>query len=139
LVGQPVACLLETLLTSEHFEPRDAALAAVRLLDGRVEDAHARPPDVRPGAITFDERNDGLIGHHESAVLPLNRIAARCHAALDHLSKATSQAALRLLHRSCGKACGRAAAFRDSAARFRSILRFAPSWCAVTDHANGTL
>jgi hypothetical protein len=42
LVRQPVARLIERLLTGEHFVPHDAALAAVRLGDRGIEHAHAR-------------------------------------------------------------------------------------------------
>ena len=44
-------------------------LAAERLLHGGVEDADAGAPDVGPGAVTFDERNDRIVGHDEASVL----------------------------------------------------------------------
>jgi hypothetical protein len=62
LVGQPVAGLVVGLLPGEDLLPDDAALTAVRLLDGGVEDADRRRPDVRPRAIPLDERDDRLVG-----------------------------------------------------------------------------
>src|SRR5690606_23304930 len=91
-VGQPVAGLLERLLAGEDLVPDDAARAAVGLLDRRVEHADAGPPDVGAGAVAFDERNDGPVGHDQPAVPPHNRITARSHAAVAHLSGAESRA-----------------------------------------------
>ncbi len=53
LVGEPVVGLLERLLAGEDLVPGDRLLAAVGLLDGGVEDAHAtrarcRAPFRRP-------------------------------------------------------------------------------------------
>jgi hypothetical protein len=48
LVGQPVVELVERLLAGVDLHPGDLLLAAVRLLDGRIEDAHRGAPDVGP-------------------------------------------------------------------------------------------
>ena len=48
--------------TSNHD---DLLLAAERLLDGGVEDADAGAPDVGAGAVTFDIRNDRIVGNDE--------------------------------------------------------------------------
>ena len=46
LLRQPVLVVGERLFAGEDFHPRDAPLAAVGLLDRRVEHAHRRAPDV---------------------------------------------------------------------------------------------
>ena len=43
--------------------------AAVGLRDRGVEDAHAGAPDVGPGAVALDERDDGLVRDLQLAVL----------------------------------------------------------------------
>ena len=58
LVGQPGGELVVRLLAGVDLHPLDLPLAAVGLLDGGVEDPHAGAPDVRPGAVAFDERDD---------------------------------------------------------------------------------
>ena len=70
-VRQPVAGLVERLLPGEHFLPNNLPLAAVGLGDRGVEHVLARPPDIRPGAVAFDEGNDRPIGHHEPSLLLL--------------------------------------------------------------------
>ena len=62
LVGQPGGVELVRLLTRVHFHPLDLPLAAIGFLHGGIEHAHAGAPDVRPGAVTFDEREDGAVG-----------------------------------------------------------------------------
>ena len=74
LVRQPVVELLEALLAGVDFHPRDLLLAAVRLVDGGIEHAHARAPDVGTGAVAFDERDDRIVGHDELSVLTGNRV-----------------------------------------------------------------
>ena len=70
VVRQPLAVLRLGLLAGRHLEPDDLALAAVGALGDRgVEHAHAGPPDVGTGAVTFDEGHDGLVGDDELAVL----------------------------------------------------------------------
>src|SRR6185436_1292062 len=63
LVRQPVVRQLEALLAGQHFHPRDLLFSAVRFLDGGVHHAHARAPDVGTSAVTFDERNDRIVGN----------------------------------------------------------------------------
>ena len=70
--GSQLPDLVERLLPGEHFLPNDLPLAAVGLRDRRVEHALARPPDIGPGAVAFDERNDRPIRHRQAAVLHLN-------------------------------------------------------------------
>src|SRR5262249_9448026 len=65
LVGEPVLEAVERLFAGEDLHPGDLALAAVRLLDGRVEDRPARAPDVGTGAVALDEGNDGAFGDVE--------------------------------------------------------------------------
>ena len=65
---QPVAGRLEGLLASEDFQPLDLALARVGLGDRGVEDADGGAPDVRAGAVAFDEGDDGMVGDGEFAV-----------------------------------------------------------------------
>src|SRR3990172_2696546 len=50
------------------LEPNNAALAGIRLLHGRIEDALRSPPDIGSGTVPFNKRNDGMIGHIELAV-----------------------------------------------------------------------
>ncbi len=69
VVGQPVVELLEALLAGVDLEPGDLSLAAVGLRDGGVEDAHAGAPNIRPGAVAFDERDDRIVRNDETAVL----------------------------------------------------------------------
>ena len=75
-VRQPAVRLLEALLAGVDFHPGDLLLAAVRLLDRRVEHAHAGAPDVGAGAVAFDERDDRIVGHDELAVPPRDRCSA---------------------------------------------------------------
>ena len=65
--GSQVLNFVEALLAGENFHPGDLPLAAVGLFDGRVEHALAGPPDIRAGAVAFDEWNDGLIRHRQFA------------------------------------------------------------------------
>ena len=69
VVGQPVVELLEALLAGVDLDPGDLALAAVGLRHRGVEHAHAGAPDVGPGAVAFDERDDRIVGNDETAVL----------------------------------------------------------------------
>jgi hypothetical protein len=61
VVGEPVLVLVERLLPREDLHPRDLPLAAVRLGDGGVEDAHGRAPNVGAGAVALDERDDRAV------------------------------------------------------------------------------
>ena len=58
LVRQPAVEPVLGLLAGQHLEPRDPPAAAVRPLDRGVEHAPRGAPDVGPGAVTLDERND---------------------------------------------------------------------------------
>src|SRR5262249_55246531 len=49
------------------FFPGDLFLARIGFLDGRVEHADGRPPDVGARAVAFDEGDDGLVRHVELA------------------------------------------------------------------------
>ncbi len=61
IVGQPFIEFVLRRLTGENFKPGDLFLAAISFFDRGIEHAHARGPDVRPGAIAANERNDRLI------------------------------------------------------------------------------
>src|SRR6266516_732652 len=76
-VGQPAAGLFERRLPGQDLEPFDPALPLRRLLDGRVEHAPRRAPDVRPGAVSFDEGDDGPAGHGPAPVLPHDALTHR--------------------------------------------------------------
>ena len=65
LFGKPVSCGVERLLPGEHLFPFDLPAT---LGDGGVDDALGRGPDVHPGAVTLDERDDGLVGNLQGAV-----------------------------------------------------------------------
>ena len=65
LVGQPRAGGVERLLAGEHFLPRDRLAV---LLRGGVHDELRGGPDVDPGAVTFDVRDDRLVGNGQRAV-----------------------------------------------------------------------
>src|SRR5262249_18492757 len=60
LIGQPLAERLVRLLAGEHLVPVDLAGGPVRLADRGVEHAHARAPDVGPGAVALDVAEDGV-------------------------------------------------------------------------------
>ena len=74
-VGQPAVRLLEAFFAGEHFHPCDFLFAAVRFRDGRIHHPDARAPDVRPGAVAFDEWNDRIVGNDELSGAPRNRRA----------------------------------------------------------------
>src|SRR5439155_19646495 len=77
VVGQPRVELFETFFTGVDFHPRDPACAPVGLLHRRVEDAHARTPDVGTRAVAFDEWNDRIVGNDEPAALARDRRTGR--------------------------------------------------------------
>ena len=66
--GSQVFDELVRLLAGVDLLPLDLALAAVGLLHGRVEYAHARAPDVGTGAVALDEGNDRMVGNLQFAV-----------------------------------------------------------------------
>src|ERR1035437_5069479 len=65
LVWKPRLQAVEGFLARVDLHPFDLAFPAVSLFDGGVEDAHGRAPDVRPGSVTLDEGNDGVVGDLE--------------------------------------------------------------------------
>src|SRR6266436_706097 len=65
------------LFARVHLGPRDLALAAVGLLDGRVEHAHGGGPDVGARPVALDEGDDGMIRHLELAVADGDLLAGR--------------------------------------------------------------
>ena len=69
LVRQPGVEQLVRFLARVDLHPVDLALAAIGLLYRGVHDAHAGSPDVRAGAIAFDERNDGVVRDGELTVV----------------------------------------------------------------------
>ena len=82
-VRQPGVEQVVGLLAGVDLHPVDLALAAVGLLHGGVEHAHRGAPDVRAGAVAFDERDDRLIGHGELAVLDRDFLPLRGHVELE--------------------------------------------------------
>src|SRR4029077_15617127 len=61
VVWQPFTEFVLCCLARENLEPRDLFSAAVRFFDCSIEYAHARGPDVGPGSVSADKRNDRLI------------------------------------------------------------------------------
>jgi len=74
LVREPVGEVVVRFLPGEDFHPFEAALAAIGLGDRGVEDAHARSPDVGPGAVAFDVGNDRVVRDLELPVPNLDRL-----------------------------------------------------------------
>jgi hypothetical protein len=58
LSRKPVTLSTESLLTSKDLKPRNLPLALVSLLDGSVEHAHGRLPNITASAVALDERDD---------------------------------------------------------------------------------
>ena len=83
LVRQPGVEQVVRLLAGVHLHPVDLALAAVGLLHGCIDDAHRGAPDVRAGAVAFDERDDRLVGNVELAVLDGDLLPLRGHVQFD--------------------------------------------------------
>src|SRR5438874_6484406 len=63
VVRQPFIEFVLGDLTGENFEPRNFLFSAESFLDRGIEYAHAGCPDIRPSAISANERNDRLIRH----------------------------------------------------------------------------
>src|SRR6185436_9804195 len=68
LIRKPRVELLEALLAGVDFLPCDLPRAAERFLDRGVQDTDARPPDIRTGAVAFDERDDRIVRHDEMSL-----------------------------------------------------------------------
>ena len=87
VLRQPFLELFEGFFARENFHPGDFAFAAKSFFDGCIEHAPRRLPDVAPGAVAFDERNDRLVGHVKSALAELDWLAVcrHCHAVISSL------------------------------------------------------
>ncbi len=70
LVGQPLVAAvdLDRLLAGVDLHPGDAALAAVGLGHGRVDDLLHRRGDVDAGAVALDEGDDRRVRHVQAVV-----------------------------------------------------------------------
>ena len=75
VAGKPLAGAVVGLLPGEDLKPDDLAAAAVGFLHGTVEHVLGGTPDVRPGAVPFDERDDRMVGHVELAALQRDEVA----------------------------------------------------------------
>src|SRR5215831_6657975 len=73
IVREPFLECIESLFTGENFVPCDLALAAISMLDGRVENAPRSFPDVAAGAIAFDERDDRVVRNLQLAPAVFDR------------------------------------------------------------------
>jgi hypothetical protein len=58
-----LTCLTECLLASQHFQPRDFTLAAIRFFNSAIKSNLRRSPDVWASAITLNKGNNGVIRH----------------------------------------------------------------------------
>src|SRR2546430_11226552 len=74
-LGKPVADLLEGFLSGQHLEPVDTALAERDLLDHGVEHPPSGAPDVGPGAVAFDEGDNGVVRHYPTTVAVFDALA----------------------------------------------------------------
>ena len=68
-IREPLTVHIEGLFTRENFKPRDPAIFAIRGLYRRVEGDLRGPPDVRAGAVAFDEGDDGVVGYDGFAIV----------------------------------------------------------------------
>ncbi len=75
ILRQPFLEFVVSLFPREHFEPCHLALAAIGVLDGGVEYALRRLPDIAAGAVAFDVRNDGTVGNAELPAGVFDRLA----------------------------------------------------------------
>ena len=58
---KPIARGLEGFFASEEFQPVDGAFALVSLCDRRVNDRFGGGPDIWTDAVTFNERDGGVV------------------------------------------------------------------------------
>ncbi len=100
--GQPATRLLKCFFAGQHFLPRDGTRAAVRFGDCGIKYAHTGAPDVGAGAVTFNKRNDGIVGNVERVVRAGNCGGAHADLSgvLGHVPP-TVEETLRDLHRIC--------------------------------------
>ncbi len=68
IVRQPALELVLGLLAGQHLEPVDPSVVAIGAPYRVVEDVLRRAPDVGSGAVSFNERDDRLVGHGKRAL-----------------------------------------------------------------------
>src|SRR6185369_7704153 len=68
LVAHFLAEQVEWLFTGIDFHPADFSPAAVDLFDCSIENAYRGLPDIDPGTVAFDERNDRVVRHNQLSV-----------------------------------------------------------------------
>src|SRR4029077_7412619 len=56
-IRQPFLESVERLFARKHFEPGDAALSAIGVLDRRIKHTARRLPDVASRSVALDKRN----------------------------------------------------------------------------------
>jgi hypothetical protein len=67
--------LIAGLLAGQDLVPDDALLALVGPLDGGVQHALCRGPDVRTDAVALDVRDHGTVGNDQLAVFESDALA----------------------------------------------------------------
>src|SRR5262245_38985167 len=72
---QPFAKFLMRFLSRKNFIPDDLPLSLIGFGDRRVEHALGRPPDIRAGAVAFDEGNDRVVRNLRFPVFDADRFA----------------------------------------------------------------
>src|SRR5690606_16454748 len=78
LVREPVLEILKRFFPRVHLVPSDRTLAAIGFLDGGVEYTHRGSPNITPGAVSLNERNDRTVTDDEYSIVPhTDRIATR--------------------------------------------------------------
>ena len=68
VIGKPVLEPGFGFLAGEHFVPGYGALAVVGFFDGSIENADGGFPDIAASAVSFNKRDDGMIGNGVLAV-----------------------------------------------------------------------
>src|SRR5262249_15951057 len=77
VVRQPLLECVKRLFACEYFEPRHAPLPAVRLLYRCVKYTVGSFPDVAPGSVPLDVRNNRILRHLQEAIRVANRLSLR--------------------------------------------------------------
>src|SRR5439155_23350634 len=82
--------------------------AGIGPFGGGVERAHRRAPDIGHGAVTLDERDDGMVGHTQLAVLDGDLVARgdldlACHETSFQVAWAALSAEPALNHAICSR------------------------------------